>query len=78
MAAVNKKKRSPKEEELWEPEMDATGMNENNLIALFDYFGLDLEDDLPILKRRLKELRNQKQINPAGATTKLRKMNIIL
>ena len=41
MAAVNKKKRSPKEEELWEPEMDATGMNENNLIALFDYFGLD-------------------------------------
>ena len=58
MAAVNKKKKSPKEEELWEPEMDATGMNENNLIALFDYFGLDLEDDLPILKRRLKELRN--------------------
>lgn len=53
--------------------MDATGMNENNLIALFDYFGLDLEDDLPILKRRLKELRNQKQINPSGGTTKLRK-----
>ena len=44
--------------ELWEPEFDADGMTEADLIALFDYFGLDLDDDIYILKRRIKELRN--------------------
>ncbi len=52
--------------------MDATGMSERHLEALFDYFGLDLEDDIPVLKRRLKELRNQKEMH-TSASTKLRK-----
>ena len=51
-------------------------MTEADLIALFEYFGLDLEDDIYILKRRIKELRNQKEIAPSK-TSNLRKFQFI-
>ena len=62
-----RKKKQPGDEELWQPELDTTGLSERSLAALFDYFGLDLEDELPVLKRRLKELNNQKQMHQPAA-----------
>ena len=55
---MNKKKKAPQVGELWEPDYDVEGMTAADLVALFDYFGLNLDDDVYILKRRIKELRN--------------------
>ena len=60
--------------QLWEPDYNADGMTGADLVALFDYFGLDLEDDVYILKRRIKELRNQKE-TAQNKANKLRKLN---